>query len=1716
MAGTTHLELRFLGPLAVLRGGERQDLPPSKKTLALLAYLALTGRPHRRDSLCDLLWDIPDDPRAALRWSLSKLRPLVDDTDRPRIVADRTNVAFEPADAAIDVLGVRQALTNGLAEISTAELTALVDGFGGEFLEGLDLPNCPNFQAWCVAAREDLRTQRGDLLAELVRRLADTPMDALPYARQWVELDPFDEASRARLVALLIAADRRAEAEQQYRAGRQALDELGAPLTGELEAAWRSSRAEPATSALPVAVREPSAAGPGRPTVAVRPFECQDGDGDAQKLVAGLTDELIAALASWRTFPVVGHETMSTRDHGTIEPREFARQLGARYVVSGGVRRVDSLLRFNVKLIDAISGYQVWTARFDRLAEGNVEIADEIASRIVSSVAPAVEQAEFRRSVARASADLTAWDCYVRGVANLNEANAAGTDRARAMFVQAIGQEPDFSEAHAGLAMAYLRDLMFGRSEERARSLADAFSSAHRAVALDHESSYAHVALGSCHVWAGQHEMAIAEMRKALALCPCNTHARFSLGNQLDIAGQHDEGIALLEDAVQSNPRNPRGQMYLCSLARAYLNARQYEEAHDLLLDVIGRTPGDPYAHFLLAICHGLLGEPDAARVAADACRRIQPDFIERRADWRIYRDDAANQRLLDGLRGTGLLDPAARPEPNAEASAARPASPPPSLRPAPLDGERKHVTVMFADIKGSGALIDGLDPEAAMERLAPALGVMTRAVNRFEGTVCDMHGDGIMALFGAPLAHEDHAVRACHAALAMQEAMQELSDAELAIRVGLHSGEVVAGYVGETLSRRYDASGPTVHRAYRVEQQVEPGRIGLTAETRRQAEGFITVQPLTLDDGLFELTGSTAARTRWEAQTTRGLTRFIGREADLAKMERALERAAAGQGEVVAIVGGPGMGKSRLVHEFLKSPRTQEWTVLASAMAAHEQNTPTCLLCDLIGGWIGVGKRIAAPEIAERLKRKIDALDPALNAIMPALQALLDLPLDDDSGDWQRLSAEERRQRTRDAISQLFIRMSQARPLILIVEDLHWLNDETQALLDGLVDALTGVRLFLLVTYRPEYRHDWAGKSYFRLIRADPLHAETADRMLCELLGDDPALDALRRMIIERTDGTPLFLEETVRNLQESGVLARDRGRFRLRKPIDELEMPSSVQAVLAARMDRLPPTSKRLLQTASVIGKDVPVAFLRPIAGLDAPTFDATLADLQSAEILYQTRLPPDAEFTFKHALVHDVAYDSLLLGRRRALHVDLFRAIEAQHPEALDDWAESLARHAFAGALWSEAVAYLRRAAARAIERSAHLEAVDYFEKALAALPHLPESADRDRLELDILLTYGPILAMTGGWGVASAEQAYQRARELAQALDSPTDRFAAAWGAWLNEQFRPKPAAARDLAADVLAIAETRSETEFPLQAHHAAWTTAIYAGEIDAALDHARQGIAIYDPDRDHAQTFTYGGHDPGVCGHVTVALCQWLLGRPDQALDMARKTVGLANRLGHQPSLALAHWHLARLHQCRREAPLALEHLRRTLDLCADSGLHRLAARCIIAEGWNRVASGEIEAGLARMKNGMTAWQAAGLHRDRPRDNALLAMAYVAAGELETARETVEHAVGMVEKSGERTWEADVLRMHGEVGLAHDAGQSQAAEAMFQAALDVARAQQAKSLELRAATSLARHWHRTGAHRKARDLLAPLHDWFTEGFDTADLTDAKALLDDLH
>src|SRR5215831_16361248 len=642
------------------------------------------------------------------------------------------------------------------------------------------------------------------------------------------------------------------------------------------------------------------------------------------------------------------------------------------------------------------------------------------------------------------------------------------------------------------------------------------------------------------------------------------------------------------------------------------------------------------------------------------------------------------------------------------------------------LEGARKQVTVLFADLKGSTELIAGLDPEAARRLLDPALHLMMDAVHRYEGTVNQVLGDGIMALFGAPVAHEDHAVRACYAALAMQAAMQRYAEEvrrtqglTVQMRVGLNSGEVVVRAIGNDLHMDYSAVGQTTHFAARMEQLATPGSILLTAATLRLVEGLVRVSALgpvpvkgvTEPVEVFELRGATTVRGRLQAGAARGLTRFVGRQTELDVLSQALARAGVGQGQVVAVVGEAGVGKSRLLYEFLRSHHPQGWLVLESASVSYGKATPYFPVIDLLKRYAHIEERDDARTVRAKLTGQVLTLDEALQGIIPALLALLDA-LPEDSP-FLTLDPSQRRHRTLDACKRLLLRESQVRPLLLVFEDLHWIDTETQALLDSLVESLPTARLLFLVNYRPEYQHGWGSKTYYTPLRLDPLPPVSADALLQALLGDDASLAPLKQLLIERTEGNPFFLEESVRALFDQGVLVFQPAEATRRspllvKPLTEFKLPATVQAVLAARIDRLPSEEKHLLQTAAVIGTEVPFSLLQAIVDESEAALHRGLAHLRAAEFLYETSLFPELEYTFKHALTHEVAYGSLLQEQRRALHARIVGAVEQLYGDHLAEQSEQLAHHAFQGEMWDKAVAYLRQAGAKVMARSAHREA------------------------------------------------------------------------------------------------------------------------------------------------------------------------------------------------------------------------------------------------------------------------------------------------------------------------------------------------------------------------------------------------------------------------
>jgi class 3 adenylate cyclase/tetratricopeptide (TPR) repeat protein len=665
------------------------------------------------------------------------------------------------------------------------------------------------------------------------------------------------------------------------------------------------------------------------------------------------------------------------------------------------------------------------------------------------------------------------------------------------------------------------------------------------------------------------------------------------------------------------------------------------------------------------------------------------------------------------------------------------------------LEGERKQVTVLFADLKGSMELLADRDPEEARKILDPVLEHMMEAVHRYEGTVNQVMGYGIMALFGAPLAHEDHAVRGCYAALRMQESVKRYCEGvrrshgiEVQIRVGLNSGEVVVRSIGSDLHMDYTAVGQTTHLAARMEQLAAPGSIRLTADTLRLAEGYVEVKPLgpVPVKGLgalvevYEATGAGAVRSRLQAATARGLTRFVGRDGQVGQLRNALEQARAGHGQLVATVGEPGVGKSRLFHEFTYSHRVRDWLILQSGSVSYGKATSYLPVIDLLKAYFKVHDRENDREVREKIIGKLLTLDRALEPTLPALLALLDVSVED--AQWgPRLDPPQRRQRTLDAVKRLLLRESQLQPVLVVFEDLHWIDSETQAFLDSLVESLPTTRLLLLVNYRPEYQHGWGSRTYYTQLRLDALRPESAGELLVALLGVHATVEPLKPVLIARTGGNPLFLEESVRTLVETNALTGERGAHRLARPLNTIDMPATVQAILASRIDRLAAEDKQLLQMASVVGKDVPFALLLAIAELADEDLRRGLARLQAAEFLYETSFFPDLEYTFKHALTHEVAYGSLLHERRRALHARVVATLEDLHEDRLPEQFESLAHHAYRGEQWEKTVRYARLAGDEAAARSAHRQVIELCQQAISALAHMPDTEGRRREELEI---------------------------------------------------------------------------------------------------------------------------------------------------------------------------------------------------------------------------------------------------------------------------------------------------------------------------------------------------------------------------------------------
>ena len=1046
-------------------------------------------------------------------------------------------------------------------------------------------------------------------------------------------------------------------------------------------------------------------------------------------------------------------------------------------------------------------------------------------------------------------------------------------------------------------------------------------------------------------------------------------------------------------------------------------------------------------------------------------------------------------------------------------------------------NGERKTITALFADLKGSTALIEGLDPEDARAIIDPALQLMMDAVHRYDGYVAQALGDGIFALFGAPIAHEDHPQRALYAALRMQEEMRAYADQSrltggipLQMRVGINTGEVVVRSIRkDDLHTDYVPVGHSTNLAARMEQLATPGSIVISEYTQKLTEGYFELKALGAADikgveeplNVYEVLGAGPLRTRLQVSARRGMTRFVGRQTEQEQMSRALEQAKAGHGQVVGVMGEPGLGKSRLFYEFKLIARSG-CRVLETCAVSYGKASPYLPLVDLLKTYFQLDPSDDERTRQEKITGRVLTLDRSLEDTLPYLFSLLSI--ENQTSHLPGMDAQIRRQRTFAALKKLFLRESLNQPLILIVEDLHWIDAETQGFLDALSDSVPSAPLLLLVNYRPEYRHDWAHKTYYTQLRLAPLGKGEAEELLTFLLGNDNSLPELKQRVLERTEGTPFFMEEVVQTLVEEGTLIGERGQYHLTQTPTELYISSTVQGVLAARIDRLSTKEKTLLQQLSIIGRQFPLSLVKQVVPQSEDDLYPLLASLQAKEFLYEQPAFPEVEYVFKHALSQEVAYGTVLHAQRKALHEQTAAAIETHYADRLDEQYAALAYHYSRSKNTHKAVEYLGLAGQQAALRSAYEEAIRSLTSGLELLRDLPDTSERMQQELSLSLALGPAFIASEGFTSPEAEVLYRRVRTLCRQADAQASLAPALYGLQVFHLVLAEYQTGKEFAELLFPLAEQTQDQAILCVAYQSVGAILTWLGDLATARQYQERSITLYDELPDRSVMRAFPGSDPKIAARSYSVALLWLQGYPGQALLSADKAVTEARSLSNPHSLIFGlYWQTWVQSRCG-ESHTAQESARAVITLGEELGSQQWVSWGRILLGKVLINQGTLQEGLAQLQEGLDSLQTIQTHWARPHFLSFLAEAHAKIENVAEGLTLLTEASDIIQHTQERWCEAEIYRLRGELLLKderrmmNNGRKTHEAETCFQQAIEIAQQQEAKSWELRAATSLARLWQQQGKRAEARELLAPVYEWFTEGFDTADLKDAKALL----
>jgi TOMM system kinase/cyclase fusion protein len=1064
------------------------------------------------------------------------------------------------------------------------------------------------------------------------------------------------------------------------------------------------------------------------------------------------------------------------------------------------------------------------------------------------------------------------------------------------------------------------------------------------------------------------------------------------------------------------------------------------------------------------------------------------------------------------------------------------PQAPLPSLDPqlgppehASSDGERRQLTVMFCDLVGSTALSEQLDPEELREVVRAYQATCAKVIARFEGHIAQYLGDGLLVYFGYPRAHEDDAQRAVRAGLGMVEAMAQLNahlvqerGLQLAVRLGIHTGLVVVGEIGGGIRQEQLALGETPNLAARLQRLAAPNTVVISAATLPLLGGFFACQSLgrhrlkgfAQPMEVYEVLYESIARSRLEAAGSASLTPLVGREQEIGLLRERWAQVTDGFGQVVLLSGEAGIGKSRLVQVLMEhmAAEPQAWLTPCQC-SPYYQNTALYPLIDLLERVVlRFDREEAPPQKLGKLEGFLVQYGLPLAEAVPLFATLLSLPLPADYAPLP-VSPERQKQQTLHALLTILLRIAAQQPVLFVMEDLHWVDPSTLEWLSLLVDQGPTARILTLLTFRPDFSPPWTGRSHLTQVTLPRLPRRQAAEMTGRVAHSKALPPEVVEQVVAKTDGVPLFVEELTKMVLESGLLQEREDRYELVGPLPPLAIPATLHDSLMARLDRLA-TVKALAQLGATLGREFAYELLQTVSPWGEDALRRGLHQLVEAEFLYQQGLPPQATYRFKHALIQDAAYQSLLKSTRQQYHQRIAEVLEGRFPEVAATQPEWLAHHYTEAGLAEHAIPYWQRAGEHARERSAPLEAIRHFTTGIALLQTLPETPARTQHAVTLHLALGAALQMAKGIAAPEVEQAYTQAYALCQQVGETPALVPVLFGLWRFYLNRAQLPTARELGDTLLRLARRADDPALAVLAHDALGETWFHLGALPAACQHLEEAIARDTPDQRRVPAFRLG-LDPGVACRAHAAATLWVLGYPAQALARVHEALALAYELSHPYSLAWARCWAAIVSQWRRDVPAVHEHAEAAVALSTAQGFSLVVARGTSLRGWALALQGQGEAGLAQLRQGIAAERATGAALNVPYLCTMLADVAAHLGHPADGLQALGEAHTLVEQHEERLWEAEVCRLRGVVLLRQPGTPPAEAEACFQRALDVARRQEAKALELRAAMSLSRLWQQQGKCAEAYDLLTPIYGWFTEGFDTADLQEAKALLQEL-